>query len=171
MPSFRRDTFRFSDFTLNEGTTADEAPLIEGEYQTVYYKLFEAGEAWSLGRGLDEAPDKAQGRIFMEFADAGGNAITEGKVRFDVQTRQGDHVREIGTFDLEEVNLGEGDRGERRAFPVQELTEDGERVYIGEGRRLAVRVRPDVGTGVTEVDDTDADTSASIEGKAYSEGR
>lgn len=167
------DTFTLDDFTVNEGATANQATLVEGEWMVSYFKEFERGEAWALGRGLDEAPDKAQGRIFAEFTDASGTTFTDAKMKFAVMTLNNEVIRTIGAFDLSEVNAGESDRSSRRAFPIQEVNRDNRPPahFKGHGRRLGILIKPRAGSGITEVDDSQADTSAKIEGYEWSEGR
>lgn len=165
MQAFRR-TFRLNDFTLNEGPTANEADLIEGQWQTAYFYDLGRGEARILGRGEDSTPDNAEGRIYVRFDDADGTQILPAQVRFSVRTLQGELVRIIADYDLEELDAGLSDRSDRFPFPVQERQANGSPVAVGRDRRLAIDLKPAVGSGHTEVDDGDSDTEVRIDGFA-----
>lgn len=103
----------------------------------------ERGVAESLGRGYDSTPLNAEGRIAAEVQDDAGTVIS-GRMRLVVLTAQNEVVRIINEWDLDEVSPpSSGDRGDRYPFPIQEMTEKGDRVYKSSPYQLGWMVKSD----------------------------
>jgi len=103
----------------------------------------ERGQAESFGKGYDSTPLNAEGRIAMEVQDDAGNVVG-GRARLALLTPQNEVIRIINEWDLEELAPpASGDRGDRYPFPIQEVTQDGSRVYKSSPYKIGMLVQSD----------------------------
>lgn len=164
-------TFRLSDFTLVEGPTANQAELVEGQWNIVYEHVVKKGEAWLFGRGRTENPNEAEGFVYGRFDDATGSQINNGRWRIGVRTLSDAPIEALHpatSFDVTETDSGRSDRASRREFAIA-TWRDGEPNFIGRDHKITIEVRPGVGSGFSEVDDTDGDTELLAEGYVWEE--
>lgn len=125
-------TADFEEYDTNENSM-DFALFAKNDIQR--------GIAESLGRGYDSTPLNAEGRIAAEVQDDAGNAVS-GRMRLVVLTAQNEVVRIINEWDLDELAPpASGDRGDRYPFPIQEMTQDGSRVYKSSPYQLGWMVK------------------------------
>lgn len=138
-------------------TTADfeqyDATENDMDFNLFAFIDMERGQAESFGKGYDSTPLNAEGRIALEIQDDAGNVVG-GRVRLALLTPQNEVIRIINEWDLEELAPpASGDRGDRYPFPIQEVTQDGSRVYKSSPYKIGMLVQTDgSGSGTLSLD-------------------
>lgn len=103
----------------------------------------ERGQAESFGRGYDSTQTDAEGRISMQIVDDAGTQVY-GQAQLALLTPNNRVIRVINEWDLEEIDEpASGSRTDRYPFPIQEMTQKGNRVFKSSPYRIGLLVKSD----------------------------
>lgn len=127
-----------SALTQNDLISAATVSCMAGQFTKLGERKIEAGEELSIGYGLHDGQESAQGRIFADLRDnaATPGAEVNGVFRLQVYTPQNRPMVILAEYRTETLRTGSGDR--TKQVPLAESS-----YLLTEDKKLVLEFMPD----------------------------
>lgn len=127
-----------SALTQNDLISSATVSCPAGQFTKLGERKIEAGEELSIGFGLQDGQENAQGRIFADLRDnaASPGAVVSGVFRLQVYSPQNRPMFILGEWRTETLSTGSGDR--TKQVPLKE-----DQYLLTEDKKLVLEFMPD----------------------------